>query len=247
MPAFKQTPHSASCPTCPACGSCFLARWDSIPAPLKPAGIVRSGTQQVYLSGDYILHQESVVSLAPVVCWGIVAIMVMTEGGEERLLHALGPGHIVGLSDWLRRRGTSSIVAKAATDVGLSFVTAGDPLQLLNRQPLTGPIFLQQIGMQLHDAQRATISLLSDDAYSRILLAIRELVRLLRLHREGPITIPHKIPRWFFASLTGLRPETVSRMLTQCRKEGILAYRNRLIVISDLGTLESRINRYAHQ
>lgn len=242
----KAMPSSVPCTKCPACGYCFLAELEALPTAREASNLARYGPHKVYRSGEYILHQESLLSLVPIICSGVVAIVVLTEGGEEFLLHALGPGNIIGLSDWLRKSGTSSIAAKAATDVGLTFVMVDDPLMLLKRADTTGSVFLKQIGMHLHTAQRATVSLHTEDAYTRLLLAIRELVRLLQLEQEGQVTIPHKIPRWFFASFTGLRPETVSRMLTKCRKEGMITYRNRLIVIPDLHALESRIDSHAY-
>lgn len=238
---MKALPPFDLCADCPAHGTCVLATLDALPPAERPIDTVRYGPVKRYRSGEYILHQDVPYLLAPVICQGLVAVVVFPEGGEEILLHALGPGHIVGLSDWLQRTGMCSLAAKAVTDVAISHVTAGDPVTLLTRRDATSTAFLKQLGIQIQTAQRATISLRGKDAYTRMLFAIHEFIRLLQLNQEGPVIMPYKIPRWFFASYAELRPETVSRMLTRVRNEGLIASRKRRFVIPDLRKLARRI------
>lgn len=242
---MKVRPSVDCCSDCPASGACVLATLEALPPAKRPIDIVRFGPVKTYRSGECILCQESMYSLAPVICQGLVAIVVFTEGGEEILLHALGLGNIIGLSDWLQRTGMCSFAAKAVTEVAISYVTAGDPVILLKRRDATSTAFLKQLGAHMQTAQRATIGLRCKDAYGRMLLTIHELIRLLQLKHESPITMPYKIPRWFFASYTELRPETVSRMLTRLRNEGLIAYRNHRLVIPDLRRLMCRMHQHS--
>lgn len=242
---MQARPFIDFCADCLAHGNCVLATLDALLPAKRAIDIVRSGPVKTYRSGEYILHQDVPYSLAPVICQGLVAIVVFTEGGEEILLHALGPGNIVGLSDWLQGRGTCSLAAKAVTEVAISYVTADDPMTLLKRRDATSTAFLKQLGASIQTAQRATIGLRRKDASVRMLLAIHELIRLLQLNQESPVTMPYKIPRWFFAVYTELRPETVSRMLTRLRNEGLIAYRNRRLVIPDLRKLVWRMHQHS--
>jgi CRP-like cAMP-binding protein len=75
-------------------------------------------------------------------------------------------------------------------------------------------------------------------AYVRVAVAISELVRLLGLKGERYIAVPHRIPRWFLASYAALSPETVSRNVTRLRKEGLIAFSKRRLVIASLAKLD---------
>lgn len=242
---MKPLAHQEFCTECPVCGTCAIPKAETLPAIARPLELVRYGAVKTYRSGAYILHQDSTPPRAPMICRGLIAVMVSTESGEEILLNVLGPGQIVGLPDWLQRTHTSSVSAKAVTDVAMRFVTVGDPLTLLRQSQATRAAFLEHIGARIRADQRAMINLRSAHAYARTLFAIHELVRLLHLKRERPVIIPHKIPRWFFSSYTGLRPETVSRVLTRLKREGLIAYQNRQLVIPKLDRLTRDISHYS--
>lgn len=234
------------CADCPTYGQCALAKLEALPPAERPIGSARYGPAKTYRSGEYLLlHQSYTHFLAPVICRGVVAVFVINEGGEEILLHALGPGNVVGLSNWFQRTSSSSLVAKAITDVTISLFAVSDPLALLKRSDVIRDAYLEQIGTHLQATQRASLCARCKDGSACMLLAIHELIRLLQLERDSPVIIPYNIPRWFFVSYTGLRPETVSRILTRLRNEGLIAHRKRRLVIPNLPKLVRRIREYS--
>ena len=230
------------CTECPVYGSCALAKLEAFPPAERPIDNVHYGSAKTYRSGEYLLLRQSYMHfLAPTICRGLVAVLVINKEGEEILLHALGPGSIVGLSDWLQRTSSFSLAAKAVTDMTINVVTINEPVTLLKRSDAC----LEQIDAHIQTMQRATLCARCKDGSARMLLAIHELIRLLQLKQDSPVIIPYNIPRWFFASYTGLRPETVSRILTRLRNEGLIAYRKHLLVIPDLPKLVRRVDQYS--
>lgn len=242
---MKLLPPIDLCADCPVEGSCALVKADDTPPSHRPADRAAIGAIATYRSGEFLLRQDTCTARALMICRGIVAMVVFTADGEEILLETLGPGHLVGFSDWLRHTRTDSLAAKAVTDVTIRSVTVDDPLTLLRESDDARAALLKQTQTHIATAQRAMIGLRGHNARAHMLLAIHELIRLLRLKRTRPMTIPHKIPRWFFSAYTGLRPETVSRILSTLRRDGLIAYRERHLVIPDFSKLAHGIRQYS--
>ena len=242
---MKLLPPIDLCADCPVEGSCALVKADDTSPSYRLADPAAIGLVTTYRSGEFLLRQDTRPARALMICRGIVAMEVFTEDGEEILLEALGPGHLVGFFDWLRHTRTDSLAAKAVTNATIRSVAVDDPLTLLRKNDDARAALLEQTRAHVATAQRAMIGLRGHNAQAHMLLAIHELVRLLRLKRNRPITIPHKIPRWFFSAYTGLRPETVSRILSRLRRDGLIAYRERHLTIPDFSKLAHGIRQYS--
>ena len=238
------TDNCAGCPLSDACVLAMTAELRLVDQPADP--IARCRTTKTYRSGEYILHQDQAGQHMPVICQGLAAATLLTDGGEEILIHAHGPGSIVDLSRRIRKHRTDSFSVKAVTDVTVRFSTGSELEILLEGSGAAHTIFLDQIGTQLQADQRAMIILREKNTYGRIQLAIHELIRLLHLDHKSPIILPHKIPRWFLSSYTALRPETVSRILSRLRADGLIAYRNHHLVIPSYSNLLRRIDTYVN-
>ncbi|MEC4890368.1 MAG: Crp/Fnr family transcriptional regulator [Nitrospira sp.] len=242
---MKLLPPIDLCLDCPVEGNCALVKADSLPPLHQTAVGTHCGLVTTYRSGEFLSRQNTRASHALMICRGVVAMVVFTADGEEILLEALGPGHLVGFSDWLQRTRTDSLAAKAVTDVTIRSVTVDDPLTLLRKNDEARTALLEQTRTHITTAQRAMIGLRGHNARAHMLLAIHELTRLLRLKRNRPVIIPHKIPRWFFSAYTGLRPETVSRILSRLQHEGLIARRDGRLAIPDFHKLGHGIRQYS--
>jgi CRP-like cAMP-binding protein len=229
------------------CAGCSLSSTCVIPLVAKSHSIDGPPDRaKTYRSGEYLLCQEKPGQHIPVICQGLAAVILLTDEGEEILIQAHGPGNIVDPSMWIRKQRTGSFSAKAVTEVTLRFVTSRELTTSLKQSNTAQTVFLDQIRTQLQADQRTMIILRSKDTYWRIQFAIHELIQLLNLTRESPIILPHKIPRWFLSSYTALRPETVSRMLSRLRAEGLIAYRDHHLVIPSYSDLLRRIDTYVN-
>lgn len=230
------TSNVTSCAECSASSRCVFEEGSSVRAKRLANG-TRHGFERSHESGEYIAYPAFSPAHVSLICHGLAALFFITEKGDETLLHALGPGMIIGLSDCLQQRPISSIAARAVTNVRIRYVTIGPNMGAV----APGAVFANQIGVQLETVQRASLCMRSQGAYARVAFAIHELVRILGLAGATNITFPHRIPRWFLASYTALSPETVSRTLTRLQKEGLIAFRKRRLVVVSLAGLE-RLN-----
>ena len=241
---MKNRSLTAYCSKCRTSETCIIAM--AVEVPLidgPPDTTAQRETTKTYRQGEYIPGQEHAGQYMPVVCQGLAAVTLLTEEGEEILIHAHGPGSIIDLPRWIGKQRAGSHSARAVTDVTLRFVAVGEFTALLKQSDTARTVFLEYIGAQLQIDQRTLILLRSKNTYGRIQLAIHELIQLLKLKREGPVVLPYKIPRWFLSSYTGLRPETVSRMLSRLRNEGLIVHQNHRLVIPNYSNLARSVER----
>ena len=195
-----------------------------------------------YRAGDFIVHQGNAMMHLKVICRGLAMQLSVDRQGEESLVRMVGPGGFLCLSEWLQAKETHSGSVKAITDVFVAGLNSEEARACLLRDAPTIDIFLRQIGSDFQQLESTAAGLRSPHASARVLQYFFQLASWLHLEDAPTIRFPLVIPRWVIAKATGLRPETVSRVMAQLSLKRLITYHERRIVIPQWRRLSTAVD-----
>lgn len=190
-----------------------------------------------YRPGHYVmLHGEPRTSV-PIVCRGLTMLSRLTEVGDEVALQCCGVGDFLGLIDWLEGEETYSSSGRAVMETIVVFVRPEDLVSEIQSNPRSLTSLFRQIGSQVGTLQRRVGLQAVQDASSRVIHLLLDLVQQLVLLDEKDVTLPVKLSPTIIADMAGLRRETVSRVMAHLQKRRLILQSNRFITIPCLDRL----------
>ncbi len=210
---------------------------DSIHHPLF-AGLLAADLQhchftlkkQVYPSGAMIFALGEQADYICLLCEGLVKVSYVTPNGEESLLDILQAGDLFGdlfIGKYRYRIG----YAQAMGTVALYKVSESQLEALLRHHPR---VALNLVHYQAN-ARRETITrvhaLLQTDSQARLLGILLGLARRLCCLRGDSFILPREITQEDIAKLAGLNRSTVSSLINQFRRYGIMGGRGRQLIV----------------
>lgn len=229
----------AGCDTAHICAVSAASQTSSTTHERRPKPGV---TMTHYRAGDFIVYQGDHITDLEMICRGLAMQLSVDQQGEESLVRMIGPGGILCLSEWLQSKPTHSASVKAVSDVFVAGLNSEEARACLLRDAATIDIFLRQIGSDVQQLESTAAGLRSPHASARVLQYFFQLASWLHLEDAPTIRFPVVIPRWVIAKATGLRPETVSRIMAQLSVKRLIAYHERRLVIPQWKRLSTAVN-----
>lgn len=203
---------------------------------------VNSRFKEVHFAQDeWIYHLGDPADHLYVIAAGQVKLLQQGAEGKEVLLHLAAAGDLIG---GLAAFGNTSYsdAAQAHTACCVLRVASTDFQQLLELHPTITLQVLEFAGNQLQAARDTIRSLSADPVEQRL---ARTLLHLAERHGEvaaaaegGGIMIQIPLPQQDLAAMTGTTVETVSRVLTQFRNDGLIRSGRRWIAVTDRDALQ---------
>lgn len=194
--------------------------------------IVRLGTRQKYKKGNIVvLEQESGAALFVIVS-GKVKVVRMDEDGREVILSMFGPGEFFGemsLLDGMAR--SASVVATMKSE--LFMIHRRDFLELLHEYPTVAISLLAELAMRIRKADMQIKSLSLKDAAGRVANVLLMLADDLGVFRKGKVEIEDLPLQQDIANMAGTSRETVSRMIHQFIRDGLIQLKGNRLIIHD--------------
>lgn len=230
------------CAGCDTAHICAVSAAESTPGIANGRRPKQGVTMTHYRAGDFIVHQGNHITHLEMICRGLAMQLSVDQQGEESLVRMIGPGGILCLSEWLQAKSTHSASVKAVTDVFVAGLNSEEARACLLRDATTIDIFLRQIGSDFQQLESTAASLRSPHAPMRVLQYLLQLASWLHLEDAPTLRFPVVIPRWVIAKATGLRPETVSRVMAQLSLKRLIAYHERRIIIPQWKRLSTAVD-----
>lgn len=189
--------------------------------------------QKDYSVGDVIhLAGEPAVQLS-VVAAGIVKLVRPTPDGQDVLLDFYGVGEHFGslseLGDSVYRED-----ATAQTDCCILSTTATEFRELIRKYPAVAVAALDLVAARLRDAQETIEQISAYPVDRRIASVLLDLARRVGRDVDGSILIEMPLSRQDLADMTGAKVETVSRVMSEFRRSGLIESGRRWTAIRDL-------------
>jgi CRP-like cAMP-binding protein len=180
----------------------------------------------------FIAHEGGPAQTFFILLEGQVKILQTSAEGFEVILHILGPGDIIGA---LPAIGEGTYPASALTIGGavVASIDANDFDQLLDQIPQLTKNLLRFATRVVQSSHRKIRELATERVERRIARALSRLAGQLGRETEEGILLDFPITRQDLAELTGTTVYTVSRILNEWERQGILELgRERIVIIT---------------
>ncbi|HBY95773.1 MAG TPA: Crp/Fnr family transcriptional regulator [Chloroflexi bacterium] len=201
-------------------------------SPEEVAEVNRLFQERGYLPSETIYLAGDPASRLYVVAAGKVKLLRHTVGGQDVLLDILTPSEFFGSLSALGDE-TYSDTAQAHTGCCALGIAADDFQTVLRRYPSVTLQVLAIVAARLHAAHEVVRQLSAHPVESRVASTLLKLAQKLGEEREDAILIQVPLSRQDLAEMTGTTTETVSRVMSQFRKAGLIRSGRQWVAIAD--------------
>ncbi len=191
-----------------------------------------------YEAGEFIYLAGEPANRLDVVAMGKVKLLRHAPNGQEVVLDLLLPGDFFGSLPVLGAD-TYPDSAQAHTTGCMLTITGEDFQTILTQHPTVSLALLEIVSGRLREAREMIHHLSASPVESRVAATLLKLADRLGEDRNGELLIQLPLSRQDLADMTGATVETISRIMSQLRKQGVIRSGRRWVAIVDRGELEA--------
>lgn len=194
--------------------------------------VQQSFRQRHYLEGDLIQIAGDPANQLSVVAAGTVKMVRPTLDGQDVLLEFLGPGeHFGSLADLGDEQYRED--ATAHTPCCILYTTSDVFRGLLEQYPVVALSTLELVSQRLRRAHSTIEQLSAHPVNHRVASALLRLVEKRGRDEDEGTLIEMPLSRQDIADMTGAKVETVSRVMSEFKREGLIDSGRRWISVLD--------------
>ncbi len=205
------------------------------------SAMASSGITTHYPSGTEVIRKFMPNTGVHVVCTGVVAISETGAAPKNMILNLVSEGGILGIVECsldLRRYHFS---AHTLNDSVVTFFPLNTVQQFCADH--TGEMtILAAVSRSLRQLERRYILLGIAEASDRLIATLLWLSEIGTTMSDHEMTIPFELTSATLSSLIGARSETVTRLMSQLRTEGLIHYSEGRIGITNRKQLKARFS-----
>ena len=194
--------------------------------------VMQMTVRRAYPKNTMIVIEEDRGDMLYIIESGSVKITRLDEEGHEVILAILGSAEFFGEMALLDGQGRSANVM-ALEDAVLFTLHRRDFLDVLERFPSISIQLLREMTSRLRKSDQQIKSLSLSDAEHRIGIALHRFAEDMGIFRMGQVIIKRLPYQQDIANMAGTSRETVSRMLKNLEKKGLVEREGRRLVIRD--------------
>lgn len=211
-----------------------------LPADEIPA-VARSFQQREFAPGDAIHRAGNPAARLSLVAAGMVKVARPTIDGQDVVIDILHPGDYFGS---LGQLGDAAYAddATAQTHCCILSTTAGEFQSLLSRYPPVALATLDLVAGRLRAAHETIEQLSAYPVQRRLASMLLHLSERTEADRVAPPAVELPFSRQDLADMTGATVETVSRVLSTLRRQGIIDSGRGWIAILDRDRIAALAN-----
>jgi len=184
-----------------------------------------------YRQGEFIFYAGDIADSLFVLQTGTVKVAYITLNGDEKILNIFRSGDVFGelfLGKYRHRIGE----AQALEDVVVCKLCEEDFLNLIQRFPRVALNFIRHLA----DEQRETLArmhaLMRADARYRLLGTLLSVARRYCCDDGDWFNLPASLTQEDIANMAGLNRSTVSSLINELRREGVLGGSGRSLAVN---------------
>ncbi|HTX87859.1 MAG TPA: Crp/Fnr family transcriptional regulator [Bacteroidales bacterium] len=230
-------PKEYFCEKCLAGNETFLGHLDKADLSYinsqKTSGLYKKG-EEIFLEGH---------ASGGVFCLKEGKVKVYRQGsdGREHIIRIALPGEFIGLRALISGN-NHTVSAAAFEDSSICFINKSDFFQLMIKYPDFTRNLIISLSRILEEAEVKMTSLAQKPVKERLAETLLFLSRSFRLDAGNPNRSYLSLTRVDLASIIGTVPETVIRLLSEFRDEGLVGLKGRRIYLLDPGRLKKIAN-----
>jgi len=189
-----------------------------------------------FAEGATIYFADDPATHLYVVAIGQVRLMQHSPAGKDVLLDVLQPGEFFG-SLMPGDDGRYAETAQAHTDTCILGINAEAFRRLMTSDPRIALAVLDLTTERLHAAQETVRRLSAYPMEQRLAAVLVRLAGKLGEQRADDLLIQTRLSREDLAQMTAATPETISRIMTQLQKDGLVSSGRQWVAVKDLDGL----------
>src|SRR5262249_6953013 len=172
---------------------------------------------------------------------GLLKVVVTSSWGEERILAMLGPGEIVGELGIIDG-GPRSASVFAVRDCELSFISRVAFEERATRHPEIYQYLINVLATRVRQTDEVVAATSFLTVQARLARALLELGKYVgQDDGAGRVVIRHKICRGDLAAMAGIARENVSRVMSDWKRNKVVARLSGLYCLIDITALEHTV------
>lgn len=191
-------------------------------------------TTRLYKKGDIIFSENELLHGVYCVRDGICKLIKSNENGKDQTVKLLGKGELIGQRSIISDERTN-MSAIALNDIELCYVPKDEIINNLKGNPNFSFDVLQNLAQDLKTAEVNLIKKAQNTVKQRLADTIIYIHNNFGTTKEGHLKVV--ISREDYANLVGTATESVIRILSQLKKEGLIATKGKQIRILDMDGL----------
>jgi CRP-like cAMP-binding protein len=203
-------------------------------SPVECGEIVATAHKREFLRRQTIFTEGALCRQVLLVLSGCVKTTQLGLTGCEVILRLSGPGELVGAIE--SNLGSNNLVTARTTQPTIALVWEAASFEAIsNRYPLLRRNTTRLLGLRLQELEERFREISTQNVAQRLSQQLIRLSNQLRQHTKGALEIC--LSREELAQLTGTTLFTVSRLLCQWEKLGIVSTRRETVVVRDIQAL----------
>jgi len=193
-----------------------------------------------YKTGQIVYQEDSRAMGVYCLNSGKIKLYKVDNEGREQIVRFVIAGELFGYSSVTGSR-YHMVTAEAVEDSTVCFINAILFSELTTRYPEILKTLLNALGTLLNDAEDRMISLARKPVRERLAESLLNLCR--KFHPEGCMNgNVLNLPREDLANMVGSATETIIRLLSEFREEGLIAIEGRKIILKNVKILKKVAN-----
>ncbi|HKK58909.1 MAG TPA: Crp/Fnr family transcriptional regulator [Salinivirga sp.] len=183
---------------------------------------------QAYKRGDFIFHEGNHATGFYCVNEGIIKLYKTGPEGREQIITFARQGDIIGYRSVLSKE-TFCTTAKVITDAFVCFIPATRLFKLVETNTDFSLKLIQQACKELGDANKYITDIAQKTVKERLAEVLLNLLEQFGRNEDDYLNIP--LTREELANLVGTATESVIRMLSQFKSQGLIELKGRKIKV----------------
>lgn len=200
----------------------------------------RRCTAEGFTSGDAIYQEGQAANRFYVVASGAAKVLKLSPDGRQTMLDLCGPGDFLGSVPALGEE-TYSDSAWALTPSCILGLGTQDFTEIIEQFPAVALATLRGVSRRLSDSQRAVHMLTGAPLEQRLAATLLLLAEKVGRPWQNMTLLDVPLTREDTASMSGAATESVSRILSDWKRQNLIDSGRRWIAIRDVAALEQKL------
>ncbi len=183
-----------------------------------------------YSKESIIVHEEDEGNSLMFILSGRVKVVLLSEGGKEIILSILGDGDFFGEMSLLDGEPRSATVI-AMKDSTMLVIQRNDFLKQLKQNPTIATGVLSEMSRRIRRADQRIGNLILLDVFGRVARFLLDLAKREGVRYDDGILIERRPTQQDIASMIGASRETVSRVLNELNRRGLISISGKSVMI----------------
>lgn len=226
---MQKTTKSTSCEQCPSRGTGIFCDLETGPLAIVSANKVTNS----YKKGQTIFFQGNPPFGLYCISQGKIKVSKVGSDGKESIVRIAGPGDVLGHRSLFSKENYSA-TATVMEDASICFLDKNYIYDALKKEPTIALNLIEKLSRDMGAAETRNASMSQKSARERL----AELFLTFRKNygieeKDGRIRLDIKLNRDEIASIVGTAHETIIRLVSEFKDEGILEQEGKVIFILD--------------